>query len=139
MVAKARTAKARRRTRRDPTAESSTLANIAELLATDKAPALEWLRASSETSKRNLGEMETDISIEFVQAQHDLGAAAVLAVRITDTYGCDDQTSNDIVIQLPSDPDSRARLFSFARSHATDLGFDPEPDFGQSHLWLWLC
>jgi len=83
--------------------------------------------------------MDPDISIEFVQALHDLGAAAVLAVRITDTYGCNDQSSNDILIQLPPGPDARARLFSFARSHATEHGFDPEPDFGQDHLWFWLC
>jgi hypothetical protein len=47
---------------------------IKQFLASNKAEALEWLRAGSENSFRNLGEMEADESIQFVQRLFDLGA-----------------------------------------------------------------
>jgi hypothetical protein len=48
---------------------------IRRRLATKHAEALEWLRAGSTVSFRNLGEMSmTTESIEFVQHLYDLGA-----------------------------------------------------------------
>lgn len=109
---------------------------VKEFLASNKAEALSWLRAGSDTSFRNLGEMEADESIRFVQHLYDLGAETVLAVAI-DEYP-DGANSGNLLVQLPPDDAARERLFAFEREHAESHGFDGTPDEGQEHLYLKL-
>lgn len=114
-------------------------AHIDAMLATRHAPALGWLASSSDAATRTLGEFETDLSLELVQRLLAFGAANVLAVQIESSPSDDHKTTNHILIQLPSDPGARARLFAFEGAYARDQGFDPLPDHGQEYLYLMLC
>jgi hypothetical protein len=139
LVAKAKLAKPGRGRRVDPDEAARTQAFVQERLAGPTAGAREWLRGASDASRRNLGEMDTDVSIELVEHLHDLGSGNVLAVDITDITGCDDQTTNHVLVQLPDDPESRARVFSLCNALTKEQGFDAEPDHGQEFLYLLLC
>jgi hypothetical protein len=109
---------------------------IAEMLASNKAEAIGWLRAGSQSSFRNLGEMETtEESIAFAQRFYDLGAGSVLACNIGE-YD-EGQNSGHLLFQLPPDDKARERLFA-AREHAESMGFEGEPDEGQEYLFMML-
>lgn len=110
---------------------------IKKMLASNKAEALAWLKAGSESSFRNLGEMETtDESIAFTERWYELGAEQVLACDIAEYE--DGQNSGHLLIQLPSDDATRVRLFAAEREHAESMGFDGVPDEGQEYLFLML-
>ncbi len=109
---------------------------IKQFLSSNKAEALEWLRAGSDTSFRNLGEMEAEELIEFVERLYDLGAEKVLAVEI-DQYP-EGANTGHLLVQLPSDGDAREKLFAFEREHAESHGFDGTPDEGQEYIYLKL-
>ena len=110
---------------------------IAEMLASNKAEAIAWLRDGTPSSFRNLGEMETtEESIAFAQHFYDLGAASVLACRIAE-YD-QGQNSGHLLVQLPSDVGARERLFAAHRKHAESMGFEGEPDEGQAYLFMML-
>ena len=109
---------------------------VREFLASNKAEALAWLRAGSDTSFRNLGEMEADDSVAFVQRLYDLGAEKVLAVEIDEDS--DGANTGHLLVQLPADDAARERLFAFERDHAESHGFDATPDEGQEYLYLKL-
>src|SRR5688500_2299129 len=102
---------------------------VKQFLASNKAEALEWLRGGSDESFRNLGEMEADESIQFVQRLYDLGAEKVLAVEI-DEYP-EGANTGHLLVQLPADDSARGRVFAFEREHAESHGFDGMPDEGQ--------
>jgi hypothetical protein len=140
MVAKARLAEPpKRRKKRDPAEAASSATFIQTLLATITAPALQWLSESTEPAPRTLGEMDTALSTEFVNALHELGAAEVLAVQIEMDPGSDAQTTNHLVAKLPDDPPARARIMAFDKTHASNMGFESEGDWGQDHVYMMLC
>ena len=109
---------------------------LKQFLASNKAEALSWLRGGSDTSVRNLGEMEAEESIRFVQHLYDLGAETVLAGEIHEYP--DGANSGNLLVQLPSDDAARERLFAFERDHAESHGFDATPDEGQEYVYLKL-
>lgn len=109
---------------------------IKQFLASKQAEALEWLRAGSPDSFRNLGEMEAEESIEFVERLYDLGAEKVLAVEI-DEYP-EGANTGHLLVHLPVDDAARERLFAFEREHATSHGFDGTTDEGQEYIYLKL-
>ena len=110
---------------------------IAEMLASNKAEAVGWLRGGSRSSFRNLGEMETtEESIAFAQHFYDLGAKSVLACNITEHDG--GQNSGHLLVQLPSGDAARERLFAAHREHAESMGFEGELDEGQEYLFMML-
>jgi hypothetical protein len=109
---------------------------IKQFLASNKAEALEWLRAAPDNSFRSLGEMEADESIQFIERLYELGAEKVLAVEI-DEYPEGANTGN-LLVQLPADDSARERVFAFEREHAESHGFDGTPDEGQEYLYFKL-
>jgi hypothetical protein len=112
---------------------------IAERLAAKTVSAREWLAESNEQSTRNLGEMDTAVSMLLVETLLSLGVAEVLAVEVEVIPGTADETANHLVVRLPSDPAARARVLHFERAHARRLGFDSEGDWGQEHVFMMLC
>jgi hypothetical protein len=110
---------------------------ISQMLASNKAEALQWLRESSETSFRNLGEMETtEESIEYVQHLYDLGAVTVIACKIAEYE--EGQNSGHLLVQLPPDEAKRAKLFAAEHEQAEAMGFGGVEDTGQEYLFLML-
>ncbi len=99
--------------------------------------ALAWLKAAEHDDSRSLGEFGSAAeSIELVNRFYDAGAAEVLAVEIDD----DDDYANTgkLVIKLPTETDRRGAVLSVAGEIAVSQGFDPEPDSGQSYVFVML-
>jgi hypothetical protein len=109
---------------------------VKQFMAGNKAEALTWLRAGSATAPRNLGEMGTQESIEFVERLYGLGAQEVLAVEI-DEYP-DGANSGHALVRLPADDHARQALFAFEREDAEAHGFEGTPDEGQEYIYLML-
>lgn len=107
---------------------------IKQFLASNKAEALNWLRAGTDKLPRNMGEMEPNESVEFVQRLYGLGAEKVLAVEI-DEYPEGENTAHLLVL-LPVDDVARAGLFAFERQHAEAYGFEGTSDGGQEYLYF---
>jgi hypothetical protein len=100
-----------------------------------KAEALEWLKSSD--GKNTLGELgSTEESIALVEAIYATGAEEVIAVEIDDYDGR--QNSGKLVIRLPQDAGLRRPVFDWHGRQAETMGFDAEPDIGQSHLFSML-
>jgi len=117
-----------------------------------KAEALAWLEGSQ--GRNTLGEPSqglfaeppllgldpSDASIALVKAIYAMGAQEVIAVEI-DQYEEDDGTyenTGKLVIKLPVDPALRRSVFAWHGKQAQSMGFDAEPDIGQSHLFSML-
>ena len=111
---------------------------IEKMLASHHAEALEWLRASSPSSFRNLGELETtEESVALVEWLYSCGAIKVLACKIH-VYPEGDQNSGHLLIELPTDPVARAKVFDAARELAERLAFSGDVDTGQQWLFCML-
>lgn len=110
-----------------------------KLLASPKAEALQWLNSSNQRAARSLGEMHFEEAVFLVTNLYEYGAIEVIAVEIETTPGTDDQTTNHLLVRLPTEPAGRERLFSLENEHADSKGFDGETDHGQSHLYFKLC
>jgi hypothetical protein len=100
-----------------------------------KAEALRWLEDSD--NKNTLGELgSTEASVALVKAIYAAGAEEVIAVEIDDYGG--QQNSGKLVIRLPQDTTLRRPVFEWHGKQAQLMGFDAEPDIGQSHLFAML-
>jgi hypothetical protein len=84
-----------------------------------------------------LGELQTNReSLELARRLYRLGAEKVFAVEIaSDEHG---ENSGKLVIALPTDTEKRKRLFRWAGANARELGFGPDVDIGQKHLFAML-
>jgi len=101
-----------------------------------KEDALKWLRADD---KRTIGNCKTNQdSIEFVKGLGDLGVTDVVAVRIRASGSAGGHRSGKLVVKLPSEPEARTRIFDWCKHQGDSLGFSPDPDKGESHLFLLL-
>lgn len=137
---KARAATPSKRGRRIAEEEAKrSKALIERLLATRTAPAREWLGESDGDVGRTLGELDHAASVVLVDLLHDLGAAEVLAVEIQADDFLPAQTTNHLVVVLPTDAAPRARLISFANRLARRQGFTSDSDWGQTHIYMMLC
>lgn len=113
---------------------------IKELLSGASAEALGWLRGAPEDAYRSLGELPYDESMQLVERLYALGATKVHAVKIEQTPGTDDESTNHLLIELPppDNTEARARLFEYENQYAESEGFEGEPDRGQKFLYLKL-
>lgn len=110
---------------------------IQELLADpEKMEALDWLKSSTDKCEHTLGEMPPDESLKMIQEVYALGAAHVWAVEIDKDD--DLEETGKLVLELPASNEERKQVFIWAANWAKRLGFDPEPDLGQSHLFVML-
>lgn len=114
-------------------------AAIQEFLAGKKRSAKEWLGEAIEPGARTLGEMDHAVSMLLVDSLLGLGAAEVLAVKIESRDDSEHETTNHLVVELPEDAHTRARVFAFVNAYSKWMGFDAERDEEQSHLYLMLC
>jgi hypothetical protein len=98
--------------------------------------AISWLKDKSK-GVITLGELQTNKeSLKLAQKIYRLGAEKVLAVEIgSDEHG---ENSGKLIIVLPDDPERRKRLFRWSNTTARSLGFDPDVDIGQKHLFAML-
>jgi hypothetical protein len=104
------------------------------MLRTRKAEALEWLRAQTDKSTRVLGELGHKEAIALVRRFYEAGALQVLAVDIHDWAR--GQSCNDLIVELPSDEQSRQRLFKLQAEVVLPQGFEGDVDKRQKHLFV---
>jgi hypothetical protein len=111
---------------------------IEELLKSPRSKeALEWLRGGLPGS-RTLGELpDTGESISLVTELYALGATKVTAVEI-DIYDTGEENTGKIIISLPKEKAKRANLFEWSSERAEEMGFDPDRDVGQKHIFVML-
>jgi MORN repeat variant len=129
-----------RRGTRKPKRKTQTYlaAAIEELLASPESKeALAWLKVGAPAS-RTLGELPTHKeSVGLVTELYSLGAAKVTAVEIH-RYETGEENTGKLVITLPADISGRDRIFAWCARKAEELGFDPETETGQQHLFVML-
>lgn len=101
--------------------------------------ALDWLNAIANRELRTIGENKTKSdSIRYVQKLYNLGAEEVIAVGIRKERGKNNYHTGKLVVKLPPDLGKRKALFGWCKQQGESLGFSPEKDSGESHLFLLL-
>jgi antitoxin component YwqK of YwqJK toxin-antitoxin module len=103
---------------------------IADLRAkSNQADARQWL---ADNDERNIGEMTPEDSREMVEEGYKAGARRILAVDIQE------DTTNCLIIELPPKGPGRKRAFEWNNELAQNSGFDPDVDWGQGELFVFL-
>jgi hypothetical protein len=95
-----------------------------------------WLENANEEDGRNIFEFDPDASLAMVREVYALGAVKVLAVDIDREP--DMQNTNCLILELSTDPPSRASVIGWANDRATECGFEPGRDSGQSHIFVYF-
>jgi hypothetical protein len=98
--------------------------------------ALAWVKESKDRDIRTIGEQSPAQSLKVVQRLYQEGAQRVWAVDV-EKYPNQGQSTNNLVIELPTDPNRRRRLFSMEARAAASGGFDPVSDDGQHYMFLY--
>jgi hypothetical protein len=111
---------------------------IEDLLNSDGSKeALRWLQ-NGRPDSRMLGELPTTVaSIALVQELYALGATRVTASNIQ-TYDTGEENTGRLIVSLPKEPNARERVFEWCAEWAEQLGFEPERDVGQEHIFVML-
>lgn len=107
-----------------------------QLLSSQREEALQWLSRDSEDSPIILGELDVDAAVEFVNRLYDSGACCVIAVEIDIDPIEHSQCSNHLLVLLPSDANSRKKIFEIENQQAKVEGLDGETDQGQQYLYF---
>jgi MORN repeat protein len=103
---------------------------IAEFRAQpNQAEARQWL---SVNGNRNLGEMTPEESLQVIEDGYKAGAIRITAVDIQD------ETTNCLLVDLPSKGLKRERVFEWNNELAQESGFDPDDDWGQEELFVFF-
>ena len=104
-----------------------------------KREALEWLKDDNGGGNRTIGGCATtQDSMKFVQEIYGLGAEEVLAVNVHPRLKGAGERTGKMVVALPKNPKHRRAIFDWCKRQGDALGFTPDPDHGESHLFLLL-
>lgn len=105
-----------------------------------KKEALEWLKGSTPDDVRLIGNCETpQASIALVKSLYALRAMEVIAVHIrTARKPTKCKRTGKLVVTLPENPEERLALLGWCEAQGESLGYTPESDHGESHLFLLL-
>ncbi len=100
---------------------------------------MEWLKSGTMSEKRIVGACKTTReSLELIQTIFDLGATEIFAVQIHPIPRGSGQRTGKLVVKLAQEAKSRTAIFDWCRRQGDSLGFTPDPDQGESHLFLLL-
>ena len=111
-------------------------------LPAQTAVALDWLRSNKNKSALATNRFgPTSAAIEFVDELFKAGAAQVYVVsrfyepdRVAAEGG---PYADQLIVQLPSNPEQRVKLFEIIAKETSAEGFDPPVDTGQNAETLW--
>jgi hypothetical protein len=98
--------------------------------------ASEWVKESREHDIRTIGEQSPEESLRIVERLYQEGAGRVWVVDL-EIYPNEGQSTNSLVIELPTDPKLRRKLFRLEARVAASEGFDPVSDDGQHYMFLY--
>jgi hypothetical protein len=119
-------------------ADSAEHERLIQTLLTDpnQQDALTWLKSDT---LRTVGASKTNqASIEYVEQIRRLGALEIVAVRIHSKPNTKGERSGKLVVRLPIEQSSRGAIFEWCKRQGESLGFSPDTDKGESHLFLLL-
>jgi hypothetical protein len=104
-----------------------------------KAEALRWLLGSQPARRRALGRFKgAKPSANLVRELYAAGAVKVFAVEIkSEPTGT--QRTEKLVMELPSDAKLRESIFRWCKRQGAKVGYSPEKDGGEKHLYLLLA
>jgi hypothetical protein len=125
----------------DPNGRREHDAFIARLLgARQKQEALAWLKGNAPNEERLIGECQTNReSIALVKGLYKLGAVEVTAVHFRALRKPKrGKRTGKLVVTLPEDSTKRKALLEWCKAQGENLGYTPEADHGESHLFLLL-
>jgi hypothetical protein len=97
--------------------------------------ALTWAKESKPGDLRTIGEQSPEESFKIINNLYTSGAISAQIVKIERVSGLG-ETSNIVCVELPTAPGSRVKLFKIEAKTASNEGFDPTPDEGQTYLFL---
>ena len=104
-----------------------------------KQEALQWLKTGEEGERRTIGHFKSaEESIQFVQQIYELGASNVFAVQIRLVPKTTGRRTGKLVVELPKDVGTRQAIFDWCKVQGDSLGFSPNLDHGENHLFLLL-
>ena len=104
-----------------------------------KAEALRWLLGSQASRRRTLGGFTgAKSSANLVRELYATGAVKVIAVEIK-SKPTGSQWTEKLVMELPSDPKLRESIFRWCKRQGAKVGYSPETDGGEKHLYLLLA
>jgi hypothetical protein len=104
-----------------------------------KSEAMDWLQSARTGENRTIGACETNQdSVELVREIYNLGAMEVFVVNIHPSSKGRGERSGKLVVALPQNPKQRSAIFGWCKRQGDSLGFTPDPDQGESHLFLML-
>jgi hypothetical protein len=92
-----------------------------------------WVQAQDHT----LGEMDHEASRQLVERLTQVGAVQIFACEIDD-YGEQGQNTGHLVVELSKEKASRSKLLEAVARLAEKLGFEGDPDDGQSYAYIKL-
>jgi hypothetical protein len=95
-----------------------------------------WVKESKDRDIRTIGEQSPEESLKIVGRLYQEGAERVWAVDL-EIYPNEGQSTNNLVIELPTDPKLRRKLFLLEGRVAASGGFDPVSDDGQHYMFLY--
>ena len=102
----------------------------------NKKDAFTWLKSDA---LRTIGSGKTNqASIDYLEQIRRLGALEIVAVRIHSKPNAKGERSGKLVVRLPIEQSSRDAIFEWCKRQGDSLGFSPETDRGESHLFLLL-
>ena len=113
---------------------------IARLLKDSaKREAGEWIESGGDELSRSVGSRKTkQDSLNFVQDIYRVGAVKVLAVNIQRRPKSAAEHAGKLVVELPVDSVRRKAIFDWCKEQDDSLGYSPEMDQGETHLFLLL-
>jgi hypothetical protein len=104
-----------------------------------KAEALNWLSGSSPSQRRSLGKFRgAKPSVKLVEKLNSLGARKVIAVDIK-TQPTGSQRTEKLILELPTETPARTAIFRWCKRQGGKVGYSPEQDGGETHLYLLLA
>ncbi len=113
---------------------------IARLLRDSaKMEAGEWIEGGGDEQSRSVGSCKTkQDSLSLIQEIYRAGAVKVLAVKIQRRPKGLCEHAGKLVVELPQDSNRREAIFEWCKKQGESLGYSPEIDQGESHLFLLL-
>ncbi|HTV41574.1 MAG TPA: hypothetical protein VMF08_13410 [Candidatus Sulfotelmatobacter sp.] len=95
----------------------------------NRGEALQWLKGDE---NRWLGDMTHEDSVELVEEGYKAGATKIVAVEIGD------ETSDRLIVYVPLAGAKRESVFKWHSIVAQKCGWDPDGDWGQDELFIFL-
>ena len=113
---------------------------IARLLKDSaKMEAGEWIESGGDEQGRTIGSSKTkQDSLNLIQGIYRAGAVKVIAVNIQRRPKSAGEHVGKLVVELPQDSNRRKTIFEWCKAQGESLGYSPEIDQGESHLFLLL-